>query len=128
MPISATFRPSIAHAALGEAFFDPVQPASFPQAILRHRDDRWAARIGLDGLTDAEWVAHMARFEPLPGSHPQPLALRYHGHQFRHYNPDLGDGRGFLYAQLHDLRTAACWTWAPRAAAPRPGRAPATAG
>ena len=25
------------------------------------------------------------------------LALRYHGHQFQHYNPDLGDGRGFLW-------------------------------
>ncbi len=33
---------------------------------------------------------------------PQPLALRYHGHQFRHYNPDIGDGRGFLFAQLRD--------------------------
>src|SRR6185295_8001328 len=26
----------------------------------------------------------------------------YHGHQFRTYNPDLGDGRGFLFAQLRD--------------------------
>ena len=43
---------------------------------------------------------HFARFEPLPGSFPEPLALRYHGHQFRVYNPDLGDGRGFLFAQL----------------------------
>ena len=34
---------------------------------------------------------------------PQPLALRYHGHQFQTYNPQLGDGRGFLFAQLHDL-------------------------
>ena len=33
---------------------------------------------------------------------PQPLALRYHGHQFRVYNPDIGDGRGFLFAQLRD--------------------------
>ena len=104
VPASVALRPSIAHAALGERFFDVVEPAPFPQAILRHRDDRWAARVGLDGLTDAEWVAHLARFEPLPGSHPRPLALRYHGHQFRHYNPDLGDGRGFLYAQLHDLQ------------------------
>ncbi|WP_158746105.1 protein adenylyltransferase SelO [Acidisphaera sp. L21] len=104
MPISPEFRPSTAHAELGEAFFDVVAPADFPQAILRHRDDRWAARIGLAGLTDAEWVDIMARFEPLPGSHPQPLALRYHGHQFRHYNPDLGDGRGFLFAQMHDLQ------------------------
>ncbi|GEP09458.1 Protein adenylyltransferase SelO [Methylobacterium gnaphalii] len=31
------------------------------------------------------------------------MALRYHGHQFRSYNPELGDGRGFLFAQLHDL-------------------------
>lgn len=33
-----------------------------------------------------------------------PLALRYHGHQFRTYNPDLGDGRGFLFAQCRDDR------------------------
>ena len=104
MPLSPAFRPSIAHAALGEAFFDVVAPADFPQTILRHRDDRWAARIGLDSLTEAEWLACMGRFAPLPGSHPQPLALRYHGHQFRHYNPDLGDGRGFLYAQMHDTQ------------------------
>jgi len=32
------------------------------------------------------------------------LALRYHGHQFRHYNPDIGDGRGFLFAQLRDAQ------------------------
>ncbi len=104
MPLSPAFRPSTAHAGLGELFFDPVDAARFPQAILRHRDDRWAARIGLDTLSDAEWVAHLARFEPLPGSFGQPLALRYHGHQFRNYNPDLGDGRGFLFAQLHDLQ------------------------
>ena len=104
MPLSPAFRASTAHAALGDAFYDVVEPADFPQTILRHRDGRWATRIGLDTLTDAEWVAFMARFQPLPGSHPHPLALRYHGHQFRHYNPDLGDGRGFLYAQLHDVQ------------------------
>ena len=50
-----------------------------------------------------QWVEHFGRFVPLPGSFETPLALRYHGHQFQHYNPDLGDGRGFLFAQLHDL-------------------------
>ncbi|MCA3701323.1 MAG: YdiU family protein, partial [Brevundimonas sp.] len=39
--------------------------------------------------------------EPLPGQ-PGPIAMRYHGHQFRSYNPDLGDGRGFLAAQMRD--------------------------
>ncbi len=103
MPIAPGFRPALTHADLGGEFFDVVAAARFPQHILRHRDQRWAARVGLDQLTDAEWIAHFGRFEPLPGSFPEPLALRYHGHQFRHYNPDLGDGRGFLFAQMHDL-------------------------
>jgi serine/tyrosine/threonine adenylyltransferase len=99
----ADFRPERTHAALGEAFFDPVRPADFPRTELRFRNDRWAARIGLDGLDDADWIRHFGRFEPLPGSFPEPLALRYHGHQFRAYNPDIGDGRGFLFAQMRDL-------------------------
>ncbi len=96
------FQPSRQHEALGAEFFDPVRQADFPEAILRHRDQRWAERLGLGGLTDEEWVRHFGRFEPLPGSLEQPLALRYHGHQFRSYNPDLGDGRGFLFAQCID--------------------------
>ena len=95
--------PSRRHAELGPDFFDVVAPADFPRAILRFRNRPWAQRVGLDGLSEAEWIAHFARFEPLQGSFEQPLALRYHGHQFRSYNPDLGDGRGFLFAQLHDL-------------------------
>jgi uncharacterized protein YdiU (UPF0061 family) len=87
---------------LGSEFADPVQPADFPEAILRFRNDRWAARVGLERLTEAEWVAAFARFEPLPRNQPGPLAMRYHGHQFQTYNPDLGDGRGFLFAQLRD--------------------------
>ena len=98
-----TVRPATTHALLGPEFFDVVEAASFPAPMLRHRDQRWAARIGLEGLSDAEWVDHMGRFVPIAGSMPAPLALRYHGHQFRNYNPDLGDGRGFLFAQVYDL-------------------------
>jgi uncharacterized protein YdiU (UPF0061 family) len=81
---------------------DPVAAADFPQAILRYRNDRAAASVGLEGLSDDEWIAHFGRFSALEGSLPRPLALRYHGHQFRQYNPDIGDGRGFLFAQLRD--------------------------
>ncbi|MEJ6010980.1 protein adenylyltransferase SelO family protein [Novosphingobium aquae] len=81
---------------------DPVAPADFPETRLRFRNDRWAPSVGLDHLSDSEWIAHFGRFTPLPDNLPQPLALRYHGHQFRHYNPDLGDGRGFLFAQMRD--------------------------
>ena len=99
---TARFLPETIHARLGDAFYDIVTPAEFPKTILRYRNRRWAGHVGLDHLTEDEWLAHFGRFEPLPGSLPQPLALRYHGHQFRHYNPDLGDGRGFLFAQLRD--------------------------
>jgi uncharacterized protein YdiU (UPF0061 family) len=83
---------------------DPVAAADFPDTRLRWRNDRAAASVGLAKLTDAEWAAHFGRFAPLPGNLLQPLALRYHGHQFRVYNPDLGDGRGFLFAQMRDDR------------------------
>jgi len=104
MPPTPAYQASTRHADLGPAFYDLVEPAAFPQHILRMRNQRWAARVGLDALTDNEWIAHFGRFEPLPGGFPQPLALRYHGHQFRVYNPQLGDGRGFLFAQLRDLQ------------------------
>ncbi|WP_333572167.1 protein adenylyltransferase SelO family protein [Sphingomonas sp.] len=96
------FAPQQAILELGDGFYDPVSSARFPQTILRFRNDRAAGEVGLKGLTDAEWLAHFGRFEPLPGSLPQPLALRYHGHQFRVYNPEIGDGRGFLFAQMTD--------------------------
>ncbi len=104
MPVSATYHPSQRHAELGDGFFDAVAAADFPSLTLRFRNQRWAGRVGLASLDEAEWLAHFGGFEPLPGNLPQPLALRYHGHQFRSYNPDLGDGRGFLFAQLHDDR------------------------
>lgn len=104
MPVAPNYRPDPAFETLGSDFADPVAPARFPQHVLRRRNQAWAARVGLDTLSDAEWEAHFARFEPLPGNMSAPLAMRYHGHQFRTYNPEIGDGRGFLYAQLRDDR------------------------
>jgi uncharacterized protein YdiU (UPF0061 family) len=102
VPPAPDYRPSRSHAVLGPDFYDPVPAAAFPQHILRWRNQRAAETVGLDALTEAEWTQHFGRFQPLPGSFETPLALRYHGHQFRHYNPDLGDGRGFLFAQLYE--------------------------
>jgi uncharacterized protein YdiU (UPF0061 family) len=102
MPLSSAYRPDPKFMALGPEFADPVRPADFPERILRFRNDRAAATVGLATLTDAEWLRTFARFEALPDNQPQPLAMRYHGHQFQTYNPDLGDGRGFLFAQLRE--------------------------
>jgi protein adenylyltransferase len=97
-----SYHPETAILALGPDFYDPVEAADFPATRLRFRNDRQAAAVGLDGLNDADWIRHFGRFAPLPDNLPEPLALRYHGHQFRVYNPDIGDGRGFLFAQLRD--------------------------
>ena len=101
-PQASPYQADTPIAALAPWLGDPVAPAPFPQTTLRWRNRRWDSAVGLDGLSDADWVRHMGWFEPLPGNLPRPLALRYHGHQFRVYNPDLGDGRGFLFAQLRD--------------------------
>jgi uncharacterized protein YdiU (UPF0061 family) len=96
------YRPETRLLELGDAFYDPVEAANFPGTILRYRNDRAAAEVALATLSDAEWIAHFGRFQPLPDTLPSPLALRYHGHQFRVYNPEIGDGRGFTFAQLRD--------------------------
>ena len=99
----APYRPDPAILELGPDFYDAVEPARFPQCPPRFVNARWAERVGLE-LDEAQSAAHFCRFEPLPENLTQPLALRYHGHQFRVYNPEIGDGRGFLFAQLRDHR------------------------
>ena len=98
-----SYQPDPKILSLGPEFYDPVEPARFPNAIPRFLNKRWADRVGLN-FDQPGWEAHFCRFEPLPDNLAQPLALRYHGHQFRVYNPDIGDGRGFTFAQLRDDR------------------------
>jgi len=102
--LNPRYRPAPTTPSLGDDFFDVVSPARFPRQTLRFRNQRVAESIGLGDLDEPAWLEHFARFAPLPGNLDRPLALRYHGHQFQQYNPRLGDGRGFLYAQLRDPR------------------------
>jgi len=95
------YRPDPEILSLGPEFYDPVEPARFPQCTPRFVNHRWAERVGLD-LDDGAWASHFCRFEPLPDNLGEPVALRYHGHQFRVYNPEIGDGRGFLFAQMRE--------------------------
>jgi len=95
------YRPETAILTLGGDFYDPVEPAAFPTCEPRFVNERWAERVGLE-LDPDGWARHFCRFEPLPDNLTEPLALRYHGHQFRVYHPDIGDGRGFTFAQLRD--------------------------
>ena len=97
------YRPDPRIVGLGPEFYDAVEPARFPKCLPRFLNKRAAAEVGLCG-DEMWWGAHFCRFEPLRDNLTEPLALRYHGHQFRVYNPDIGDGRGFLFAQLRDGR------------------------
>jgi uncharacterized protein YdiU (UPF0061 family) len=96
------FQPSRAILELDERFHTAVEPAAFPEHKLRWHNQRWADQVGLGGLSDDQWIDHFGRFKPLEGSLEHPLALSYHGHQFQTYNPNIGDGRGFLFAQTID--------------------------
>ena len=99
-PQAANYRPDPAISELAGWLGDAVDAADFPKTIVRFRNDRAAATVGLSSLDDTEWQRHFGRFQPLDGNLPRPLALKYHGHQFRTYNPEIGDGRGFLFAQM----------------------------
>jgi uncharacterized protein YdiU (UPF0061 family) len=100
----AAYRPDPRILELGPDFYDAVEPARFPRSTPRFLNRAWAQAIGLGELDETGWARHFCSFEPLPDNLVQPLALRYHGHQFRVYNPEIGDGRGFLFAQLRDDR------------------------
>ena len=101
-PQVAPYRPDPQIERLAGWLADAVEPARFPMHELRFRNRRWDKAVGLEGLSDERWIAHFGHFEPLPENLPHPLALRYHGHQFRVYNPEIGDGRGFTFAQVRD--------------------------
>jgi uncharacterized protein YdiU (UPF0061 family) len=102
MPLGPNYQPAPSFPSLGREFYDPVAAAEFPSLTLRYRNDRAAETVGLDGLNGAEWAQYLGALDSLPRNLEEHLALRYHGHQFRMYNSDLGDGRGFLHAQLLD--------------------------
>jgi len=97
--LTLNYEPAIA--TLGNDYFDVVAAAAFPQQILRWRNDDVLIQIGLDpqAVSDQDFIEAFGLFQSV-----QPfLALRYHGYQFGEYNPNLGDGRGFLYGQVRGI-------------------------
>lgn len=92
--------------SLGNNFFDCVQPAIFPQHLLRFRNNDLLPLLGLTpkNVTDQHFIEVFGQFRRPPSQKQQSgLALCYHGYQFGQYNPYLGDGRGFLYGQVRSV-------------------------
>ena len=53
-PQPGKFIPAAEIYEIANGLADEVEAADFPQTILRFRNDRWAASVGLDSLTDAQ--------------------------------------------------------------------------
>lgn len=56
--------------------------------------------IDTDWLQSPEALAGLSGHSVWPGA--EPIAMKYAGHQFGGWNPDLGDGRGLLLGEMID--------------------------
>ncbi|TXY08512.1 protein adenylyltransferase SelO [Vibrio mimicus] len=85
-------------AALPKAFYTSIRP----QPLENVRWGMWnaplAQEFGLPEVPNSELLAALSG-QQLPADFA-PLAMKYAGHQFGVYNPDLGDGRGLLLAEM----------------------------
>ncbi len=92
------------YARLPERFWERprLQPVKAPRLLLLNRP--LAAELGLD----PDWLASDAGVAMLAGNEmPESaagIALAYAGHQFGHFNPQLGDGRALLVGELVDAQ------------------------
>ncbi|ASI96953.1 protein adenylyltransferase SelO [Vibrio rotiferianus] len=84
--------------ALPSAFFTHVAPQPLDNTRWVVWNGEFAQQFGLPVAANDEVLnvfAGQADFAPFA-----PLAMKYAGHQFGVYNPDLGDGRGLLLAEM----------------------------
>lgn len=88
------------YARLPEHFHRPAKPAAARAPKLIRFNHALAETLGLDVAgTDDERLAQVFSGQVIPvGS--APLAQAYAGHQFGHFNPQLGDGRALLLGEV----------------------------
>ena len=91
--------------SLPSAFYSCVTPQGLDDATLLLTSESTAKLLGLDtdNLAQGDALKLLAGQGVL--SNWNPIAMKYTGHQFGHYNPDLGDGRGVLLAQVEHNET-----------------------
>lgn len=93
---------------LDAAFYTPMQPSPLRNPRLLAVNRSLAAQLGLSLPSDPDLCALGAGKMLYEGM--APLAMKYSGHQFGQYNPDLGDGRGLLLWQHRDAQ-GQLWDW-----------------
>ena len=90
------------YARLPDAFHQRVQPAPVPSPYLVAFNSDAAQLLDLDPSVAQmpDFVEAFAGNRPLLGS--DPVAMKYAGHQFGSYVPQLGDGRAILLGEVRN--------------------------
>jgi len=85
---------------LGEGFYDKCRPLAVAEPVLIKFNDELAAEFGVSA--DDHDEQHLAEVFSGNVIHDasEPLAMAYAGHQFGHFNPQLGDGRAIYLGEL----------------------------
>jgi uncharacterized protein YdiU (UPF0061 family) len=92
------------YAALGGPFSTPQNPDPVKAPRLIHSNAALAVQLGID----PQWLSTDYALLALAGNTvpdgATPVAAAYAGHQFGHFNPQLGDGRAILLGEVVDAR------------------------
>ncbi|EMP56988.1 hypothetical protein MSNKSG1_02976 [Marinobacter santoriniensis NKSG1] len=88
------FRIEHRYLELPDSFYTRVQPTPLSGARLVTFNHELANQMGFHTNDTEQWAGVGAGKELLEGM--DPVAMKYTGHQFGVYNPELGDGRGLL--------------------------------
>jgi len=85
---------------LGDAFYVKTRPTPVAKPELIKFNDELASALGLSvtGFNSTEG-AELFSGNAMPEG-AEPLAMAYAGHQFGHFNPQLGDGRAILLGEI----------------------------
>lgn len=90
------------YARLPQTFHRPAKPAAARAPDLIRFNHLLAEELGLDkGGADEVQLAQLFSGQVIPVG-AEPLAQAYAGHQFGHFNPQLGDGRALLLGEVID--------------------------
>ncbi|GHD51300.1 hypothetical protein SAMN05216429_101117 [Marinobacter persicus] len=89
-----SFRVEHRYLELPDSFYTRVQPKPLKGAKMVCFNHKLAGQMGFHVNNESDWTAVGAGAELLEGM--DPVAMKYTGHQFGMYNPELGDGRGLL--------------------------------
>lgn len=91
------------YARLPDAFHARLRPTPFvspPYLVAFNPDAATLIDLDLHEAHRTEFIEYFSGARPLPGS--DPVAMRYAGHQFGHYVPQLGDGRAILLGEIRN--------------------------